>query len=570
MPLFLDTGFACHPQTLERDALSCLVVVPNEMTHNPHGALLAVAEGVMDYPQPEETARDAVKALGDSYYAAPDSWSIDRALDESYQAANRAVRAQGAGGRAATVSALVLRLRRWVLGHAGDTRVWLRRDHQLKLLTRDHVVPRVGRRPLPMRACGFKETIETDITSGDLVEGDVFVLTTSGVHDVLNGALIMSCLAGDTPSQRMAECLVQRAAAAGGHGQMTVCVARVEKLPRETALDMSEHMTTLPVANPPEPGETLDGFRIGQLLHKSRPYRLYEAVDNESGSTVVLKFPNPRLAREPGYADSFLREEWIGKRIDSPYLIKTLPVRPGRRSALYTVMLYQPGENLAARIKRKGNLSVRETLLLGGQLLEALAQLHKEGVIHGGIRAKNTMIDKKRKQLLLLGLGASQIAPLEEMTVNPTVTTGASTLVSGSASHLAPELFGGDPATPLTDIYAAGVLLYRMLTGRYPYGRINGKDGPPDGNMTPASVHNKEVPDWLDQLLMRACALNPHQRVATATDFAEALAGEADTKPESMTTSGPAGAKRRFRWEWLVLPVLAVGLAAYLYTVIHG
>ena len=569
MPLFLDTGFASHPQTLERDALSCLVVVPNEMTRNPHGALLAVAEGVTDYPQPEETARDAIKALGDSYYAAPESWPIDRALDESYQAANQSVRAHGAGGRAATLSALVLRQRRWVLGHAGDTRVWLRRDHQLKLLTRDHVIPRVGRRPLPMRACGFRETVEADIDSGDLVEGDVFVLTTSGVHDVLNGALIMSCLTSDTPVQRMADCLIQRAVAAGGHGPMTLCLARVEKLPPETALDMAEHMPALPVASPPEPGETLDGFQIGTLLHKSRQYRLYEAVDSESGSTVVLKFPNPRLARDPGYADSFLREEWIGKRIDSPYLIKTLPVRPGRRSVLYTVMIHQPGENLAARIKRKGKLSVNETLLFGGQLLEVLGQLHREGVVHGGIRAKNTLIDKKRKQLLLLGLGNSQVAPLEEMTLNPTVTTGIATLVSGSSSHLAPELFAGDAVTPQTDIYAAGVLLYRMLTGRYPYGRINSKDGPPDGNLTPASTHNPDVPDWRDQLLAQACALNPRQRIATAAEFAEALTSHTVIQPGTPAPATTA-AKARWRWEWLVLPLLAAGLAVYLYTVIRS
>jgi protein phosphatase len=570
MPLFLDTGFAVQPPSLERDELNCLVVVPNEMTRNPHGALLAVAEGVGDYPQPEETARETVKALGDSYYAAPESWSVDRAIDESYQAANRAIRARSAGGGAATLSALVLRQRRWTLGHAGDTRVWLRRDHQLKLLTRDHVVPRVGRRPLPLRACGFKDSIETEITSGDLVEGDIFVLTTSGVHDVLNGALIMSCLTADSPALRMAECLVQRAAASGGRGPMAVCVARVEKLPPETALDLAEHMTTLPVTDPPEPEESLDGFQITRLMHKSRQYRLYEAVDTESGSNVVLKFPNPRLARDPGYADSFLREEWIGKRIESPYLIKTLPVRPGRRSALYTVMVYQPGENLSARIKRKGKLSIREAMLYGGQLVEVMSQLHREGVLHGAIRTKNILIDKKRKQLLLLGLEASQVAPLEEMTVNPTVTTGASGPASGSGSHLAPELFAGDPITPQTDIYAAGVVIYRMLTGRYPYGRIGRKNGPPDGNMTPASAHNPEVPSWLDELLAQACALNPHQRLSSAADLAEALTNHSAARPSAAGRAEARAPTSRLRWEWLLLPVLTVGLAAYLYSVFRG
>jgi len=567
MPLFLDTGFACYPSVLERDGLRCLVVVPNEMTRNPHGALLAVAEGVKDNPQPDDAARDTVRSLGDSYYSAPESWSTDRALDESFQAANQTVRIQGDSGRAATLSALVLRQRRWLLGHAGDTRVWLRRDHQLKLLSRDHVVPRIGRRPMPMRACGFKDTIETDITSGDLVEGDVFVLTTSGIHDVLNGALIMSCLNVDMPAQRMAECLINRATAAGGHGSMSVCVAHVEKLPPETVLDMAEHMTALPVIAPPKTGDTLDGFEIGELIHKSRQYRLYEAIDGESGSTVVLKFPNPRLAQEPGFADNYLREEWIGKRVDSPYLIKTLPVRPARRTALYTVMVYQPGENLLARIRRKGHLSVRETLLLGGQLLEVLAQLHREGVLHGGIRAKNILIDKKRKQLLLLGLDTSLVAPLEEMTVNPTVTTGvAATPTSGSANHLAPELFAGDPLTPQSDIYAAGALMYHMLTGRYPYGRISHKAGPPEGNMTPASSHQPDVPDWLDKVLARACALNPRQRFATSSDFIEALDSQTITVPASGTTDDHM--QKRVRWEWVVLPLLAVGLGIYLYTLL--
>ena len=85
--------------------------------------------------------------------------------------------------------------------------------------------------------------------------------------------------------------------------------------------------------------------------------------------------------------------------------------------------------------------------------------------------------------------------------------------------------------------------------------------------MTPASACNPEVPDWLDQLLAQACALNPHQRMASAADFAEALASQSGRPAATPSAGAP---RARFRWEWLVVPLLATGLAAYLYTVIRG
>jgi protein phosphatase len=356
----------------------------------------------------------------------------------------------------------------------------------------------------------------------------------------------------------MAECLINRSNAVHSRAHAAACLARVEKLPAETAADMAENISRLPVVPPPEPGDVLDRFTIETLLHKSRNFRLYRALDQESGSPVVLKFPNPRHANDPGFADSFLREEWIGKRLESPFLVKTLPVRAGRRSALYSVMALQSGEGLTERIKRKGRLTVREAVHYTTQLLEALEEMHRQGIVHGDVRAKNISVDKQKRQLFLLGLGTTQIEPLGSMTHSPETP-------KSSVTHYAPELFSGADKSPKTDIYSAGVTLYRMLTGRYPYGRISSRDEAPQGPMIPATRYNEEVPHWLEQVLARACALDPHDRYGSASEFAEALAEPGSTgthraRPVATPTAPRAVPKRE--WLWVLIAIAA--LAAYL------
>lgn len=559
MSLYLDTGYSSSKRTRDGIAESCLVVVPNTSAQMIHGALLAVAEGLAERPDPDNASHDALRALGESFYSTPENWNLEQSLRESFSAANQSVLTLGERRRAASLTALVLRHRRWTFAHAGDTRLWLLRDHQLRLLTQDHVTPRISRRPVPSRACGLDNRIEPDIDSGELADGDVFLLTTGGVHLTLDGAIIMSCLISDAPTQSMADNLINRVASIDSRALAAVSVARIEKLPPETAADMVENISRLPVIAPPEPGAEIDRFVIEALLHKSRQYRLYRAQDQESGSTVVLKFPNPRHARDPGFADSFLREEWIGKRLDSPYLVKTLPMRAGRRHALYSMMAYQPGENLSERIKRKGHLTVREAVRYAGQLLEALEQMHRQGIVHGDVRAKNINIDKQKRQLFLLGLGTTHIEPLGSMTQSPETPKSAVT-------HYAPELFSGAPKSPKTDLYAAGVTLYRMLTGRYPYGRISSRDEAPQGEVIPPSRYNNEVPYWLEQALARACAPDPDDRFESAGEFADALAelSGADPrrhKPAAASTSLPAS----MRWEWLLLAGAIAALVVYLF-----
>src|SRR4051812_5759903 len=121
MALYLDTASRSAGEKEE----FCIALVPHSEPEAAHGALLAVADGLPGRPSPEAAARDVLKSLVDHYYAAPENWVLKHALQECFAAANRTLTANAESGRAASLSALVLRRRRWAIAHAGHTRIWL-------------------------------------------------------------------------------------------------------------------------------------------------------------------------------------------------------------------------------------------------------------------------------------------------------------------------------------------------------------------------------------------------------------------------------------------------------------
>ncbi|UCH53090.1 MAG: protein kinase [Pseudomonadota bacterium] len=563
MPLFLDTGHASVDTRQHRALEHCYASPPtNEVTVSYHGALLALADGLTDRPDAQGAAADAVNTLVDSYFKSPEAWPLERALRESFYSTHRKVRAGQERGRAAALSALVLRDQHWLLGHVGDTRVWRLRDNELKVLSRDHIEPRVGQHYAVSRACGLEEELEIEISSGELATGDIYLLTSDDVHGALPGSQLLSCLLTDASAQQAADCAIRQAIVAGASGDLSVCVVRVEAVPENGRQTSGETLTRLPVIDPPAVGVLLDGFRIEALVHKSRLYHLYRAVDLADNSHVVLKFPNPMLARSERFVDSFFHEEWIAKRVKNPHLVEPLALAANRRSALYSVMPYHRTENLSRRVRRKDGLRVSEASQITGQLLEALDQLHREGIIHHDVRPKNLLYDKRKKFLLLTGLGSSYIHALGD-------TTASVSAVQGSASYRAPELFAGAPPSVQTDVYAAGVTYYRLLTDHYPYGYLKGHDHPPSGEMVPPSHHKPDLPNWLEEVLSRACALNPAARYQSAREFAQAIVtGRAlrEHKPGPASASvAPVATRSRIKWwEWAFVALLLSGLAGYI------
>lgn len=522
MPLRVDAGVSSRQGRRPRNEDHALAVTPATGVHQDAGALLAVADGVGGFPDGEGASAAAVASLRESYYAAPETWGLEHTLREGFTVANQAVRTSGGPGRATTLSALALRHRHYAVAHLGDSRVYLLREGALTPLTRDHRLPHADIGSVITRACGLDDSVNVDTGSGDLTVGDVFALVTDGIHEVLDDASLRAVLGSDLPAEQLADTLTESALVAGSQDNASAVVVRIASLPPETEADLRSSLAQLPIGPLPEIGAVQDGYEIRARLHRGRMSALLLAVDTENGETVALKFPFPQQADDPAFVDFFLREEWLGRRLDSPNLVRTLTPRPGRRSQLYSVLAYHSGETLSERIRRRRGLSVRAALGYARQLLTALDHLHRRGIIHRDVKPDNILIDETNR-LRLLDLGVSRIERLDDT---------APAVAVGTPSYMAPELFASQTSGVASDIYAAGVTLYEMLTERYPYGEVEAFSHPRFSRFVPPERYNPDVPRWLSEVLRRACAVDPAARYADATEFLAALtAARADSPP---------------------------------------
>lgn len=554
MRLILDVGRCDHSAKHAVNQGKTIAAVSDVDMEAGYGTLLACAEGLAERPDAEQAAKTATTALDDAYYAGVHAVSGHQALEEALNAANTAVHTGGGRGRAAVIAALVLQGRRWLAGHAGNVRVWRFRDLQVKQLTHDHVVPRALRRTEVTRACGFADALGAEYSEGDLKEGDVFLLTSPGVHEVLDGPAVLSVLQSDSTAQQMAETLAERAVA-HTPAYVGVCVARVEKLPTEAA--SAHESPALPVIELPEPDTEVDGFVIGKLILKNRRFRLYKAEDRESDKPVALRFPDSRSAES---AQSFLREERLARRVAGPFMLRPVPIRPARRTAVYSVLEYRAVETLAKRIRRKHGLPLAEAVRLGEQLLAALEALHGQGMLHRDINARSLLYDKQNRGLCMPGLGTDGCDAPEG---------DERKLRSNTLSYWAPELFDGSPAGERTDIYAAGVTIYRMLTEKYPYGRIRSRaDWREPREYAPLGRYRERLPGGLDDVLERACAVDPARRYAAVAQFAAALDAarlSAPPRPAPVFLSAGSSDTTGTHRPWWFAAALVAGLLAYLY-----
>jgi len=555
MRLFLDIGH-CDRSAKRGVLTGRTIAIVSDAAESDHGALLACAEGLAERPDVEQAAKSATTALGDTYYLALETDAPRNALEEAFTSANMEVKNGGDRGRAAVVAAAVLHGRQVIVGNVGNVRVWRCRDQQIKQLTHDHLEPRALRRTEITRAFGLSDMLDADYHEDTLKEGDILVVTSAGLHEVLSNIAMLGILQSDRTAQQMADLLTQRAMEERPGSYVGACVARVEKLP--AASRSTRNNASLPVIAIPTVGQNIDGFVIEKRILKSRRFQLLRAEDRESGETVALRFPNPGSADN---ARSFLRAERLAQRIDSPYVLRPLTLRPGRRTALYSAIEYRHSENLERRIRRKNGLPPTQVVKLGEQLLAALEALHANGILDCDLRTQNMFYEGFTHRLWMLGLTLDR----DDAAPGDAKKSRSSTL-----SYRAPEMFEDITPSERGDIYAAGVAIYHMATGNYPYGKIRTEAGwKAPRRYQPAHQHNKALPPELDAVLERACALQPNMRYGSVEQFATAVGTVSVPADDLETSTASPAAGKRVKWSWFVAATLATGIAGYLALVLR-
>jgi serine/threonine protein kinase len=240
------------------------------------------------------------------------------------------------------------------------------------------------------------------------------------------------------------------------------------------------------------------------------------AHDDELDRSVAIKLLGEHLARDPSFRTRFLREARLAAALAHPNVVQVFDAgEDGGRP--YIVMEHVEGETLAEVLARRGRLPPDEVLTLALQACRGLQHAHDAGLVHRDVKPQNLLL-RADGTLKLVDFGIARAA--EE-----TRLTQAGTIL-GTAAYLSPEQAAGEEVTAVADVYSLGVVLYELLTGRTPYTfetlaeLAHEQEVQP---IEPIAVLAPDVPEALEDVVMRCLARNPSYRPGSAAELAAQL-----------------------------------------------
>lgn len=523
MPLVIDAGHATQRGLRERNEDFAGMVTPNEPELSAKGMIAALADGVSGNEGGREASEYTVRGLLTDYYATPDTWPVTQCLDRVLLAINGWVQQQGSvrpelSGMATTLTAVVLRGSFYYFAHVGDTRLYLLRGATLTRLTTDHVWDRPEMQHVLTRAVGLDSRLAVDHGMGELRERDVLLLTSDGVWDWVNEADITQALSRvalrEADAGTAAQSLVDAALAAGSGDNCSALVLRVDALPQENLRDALSLSQQLPVPPRLKPGQMIDGYRVETIIHASQATMLYRVFDPRTERVLALKTLHPDRAADVHERSAFAHEEWLARRAVARFFAQVIV--PEQRHYLYYLTTWHEGSTIEQKLDAGAHFTAPEAVAHGIKLIRAVGALHRRSIIHRDIKPANVHLGADGElRLLDFGVAQSGLEHADE--------ANAGAPQAGTPSFLAPEQFDNAPASRQTDLYAAGVTLYTMLTRKFPYGEIEPFQHPRFGEPVPASRYRPDIPVWLDKLLLKAVARIPANRFETAEEMLIAL-----------------------------------------------
>jgi len=511
-----SVGFASETGPRQRNEDFAGAVFGLELPEPRRDVVAAIADGIGGAKGGRVAAETAVRGFLDGFCDLPETMEVRRAAARVLNALNGWIYSQGQrdaklAGMGCTFTALVLRGRVAHVLHVGDTRAYRLGGDRLTSLTIDHVREGgTGRSSILNRALGVETEVRLDYAAQPMARHDRFVLCSDGVHGILTAETIADILRERSASEDTARALVAAALRSGSTDNCTALVLDVVEVPTAESADIGAAIMQLPLIPVPVAGETIDGFVLKVLVSDGRYARLFGAVDEVEGGEVVLKFPKPQVASMATYRAAFVREAWVGARVHSPWVGRTIELPPGRQTCLYTVMPLYPGELLATRLARSPSVGLEEGRNIAIKLARGAAALHRAGIIHRDIKPDNVILEGD-ESLKLIDLGVVRVPGLEDFPPED---------IPGTLGYMAPEMLAGEPGNEATDIYALGVTMFRAFTSEFPYGNPDATSPPRRNRPTALSALRPDLPAWLQAALGRAIAIDPTERFRDMLEFA--------------------------------------------------
>lgn len=302
----------------------------------------------------------------------------------------------------------------------------------------------------------------------------------------------------------------------------------------------------------PYPDRLLPGMKAGDYVIEApiaaggcgTVYRAHHAM---LGRRVAIKILSRELAESREMLKRFEREAKAVNQIQHPNIVDVIDFHRLPDGRPYYVMELLEGSSLSELVKRHGRFAAAEALEILEPVCAALQAAHDKGIVHRDLKGGNIMVASRGEQKLvkLLDFGIAKLIHPEPGEAG--LTTAGRRL--GTPSAMAPEQFRGDPVDQRTDIYALGVLLYRLLTGQLPFPGANSEEIERSHLNAPAPPPSRVAPisPAMDAIVLRCLEKKPERRYSSATEFIGALR-------EAVTSQDPRKAAAK------VLSLEAIGI----------
>jgi eukaryotic-like serine/threonine-protein kinase len=269
-------------------------------------------------------------------------------------------------------------------------------------------------------------------------------------------------------------------------------------------------------------GTVAGAYVITELLGRGGSGFVYRAKHRELGWEAAVKVMHASLAVQPKMVERFVREVHVLGLLQHPNIIEVFEVGSLPDGRPYYVMEYLEGRTVSAILDAQGRLSPAEALDVLGPVCSALEAAHAAGIIHRDVKAGNIMVvgdGPTRVKLLDFGI-AKMVDPRSG---NTGITTDGRQL--GTLSIMAPEQLLGAPVDARIDVYALGILLFRLLTGQLPFQGKNAQALAQHHIETPAPRPSQHapLPPAFDAIVLRCLEKQPDRRYPTVREFYEAL-----------------------------------------------
>ncbi|NOY90404.1 MAG: protein kinase [Deltaproteobacteria bacterium] len=345
---------------------------------------------------------------------------------------------------------------------------------------------------------------------------------------------------------------------------------------------------------PPDPmlGSLIAGkYRIEEWIGEGAMGRVYAARQESLDKHVAIKVLHPHLARDPKVIKRFHREARAASRLSHPNSMQVVDFGADEDGKLYIAMELLDGPDLLEVIEDESPLSPRRIGRMLGEILDALEAAHAAGIIHRDLKPENVMVVEDHAGRELVKVCDFGIAKIPEAEGGSAITmTG---FVCGTPEYMAPEQARGEELDVRADLYAAGAMLYQLLTGQVPF-TADSALGIITKHLTEPLVPPRRarpdlnIPSALAHVSEKALRKDRRRRYGSATEMKRALMravdalGEAADAPLGTTRGDPTASMRTgsttrlpvvragSRTTWIALGLLALGSVALFFTIGPG